>query len=383
VQRLASGEIRTEGGSAGTHAIGGSRGSADSDYDRDVVREPRAAEDFRSRRYRNPWDMSDLRTFGRASHEIAAEFRGRALSAIESMPGANDAIRKAATDIIEMHDDRDATLSRHAIITSSPEYVRAWSKMARSEANLLTAEEIRAVESSKALARAMSLTDSAGGYLAPFQLDPTVIVSSSGTLSEIRSAARVVVATSDTWNGVSAANVSWSWDAEATEVSDDAPTFAQPSIPNYKAQGFVPISIEALQDEANVAQAVGELLAGGKMDLEGSAFITGSGSGQPTGIITGLVASSPTSIVNSATTDTFAAADVYALHGALPARWRRNASWLANNLVYNKIRQFDTAGGNASGRNWETAARRCYWGGRPWKPKRWTGLSTPAKRIMG
>ena len=203
------------------------------------------------------------------------------------------------------------------------------------------------MESSKALACAMSLTDSAGGYLAPFQLDPTVIVSSSGTLSEIRSAARVVVATSDTWNGVSAANVSWSWDAEATEVSDDAATFAQPSIPNYKAQGFVPISIEALQDEANVAQAVGELLAGGKMDLEGSAFITGTGSGQPTGIITALAASSPTVIVNSATTDTFAASDVYSLHGALPARWRRNASWLANNLVYNKIRQFDTAGGNA------------------------------------
>ena len=36
---------------------------------------------------------------------------------------------------------------------------------------------------------------------------------------------------------------------------------------------------------------------------------------------------------------------MYSLHGALPARWRRNASWLANNLIYHKVRQFDTAGG--------------------------------------
>ena len=36
---------------------------------------------------------------------------------------------------------------------------------------------------------------------------------------------------------------------------------------------------------------------------------------------------------------------MYALYGALPARHRTRGSWLANNLVYNRIRQFDTAGG--------------------------------------
>ena len=47
-----------------------------------------------------------------------------------------------------------------------------------------------------------------------------------------------------------------------------------------------------------------------------------------------------------ATDDAFALADVYTLQAALPARYRANASWLANNAIYNKIRQFDTAGGN-------------------------------------
>lgn len=131
-------------------------------------------------------------------------------------------------------------------------------------------------------------------------------------------------------------------------MSDDSPSFGQPSVPIYKAAGFVPISIEGIQDMANVTQEVGKLFAEGQADLEGTALITGSGSGQPTGIVTALVASSPTVIVNAAADDTFALADVYNLQGSLPARWRRNASWLANNAIYNKIRQFDSSGGNGA-----------------------------------
>lgn len=315
-----------------------------SDYDRDAFLEPDSIEDCR---FRNPWDLSDMRTFGRDKSQVAGELRARALSAVQKMQGCNDDIRQAATHILERFDDSEkgSPLAQLCLATSSPEYMRAWVKMARNAHHTLSPEEQRAVAHAESV-RAMSLTDSAGGYLVPFQLDPTVIITSSGTYSDIRNIARIVVATGDVWNGVSSANVSWSWDAEAAEVSDDSTTFAQPSIPNYKAQGFVPISFEALQDEANVAQAVGELLAGGKMDLEGSGFITGSGTGQPTGIVTALAASSPTVVKNSATTDTFALADIYALQGALPARFRSRSAWLSNNLIYNKTRQFDTAGGN-------------------------------------
>jgi HK97 family phage major capsid protein len=285
-----------------------------------------------------------LQTFGRDPRETASELRARALSAVEHMPGANDDVRESATKVIERHDSTDSKIARHALITSSPAYLRAWAKMARDERYALTEDEVRALQEAEQF-RAMSLTDSAGGYLVPLQVDPAVIVTSSGVYSEIRAVARQVVATGDTWNGVSSAAISWSWDAEATEVSDDSPSFAQPSIPIYKAQGFVPISVEALQDAANVTEEVGKLFAEGQADLEGTALITGSGSGQPTGIVTALAASSPTVVVNAATDDTFALADVYSVHGALPARWRRNASWLANNLIYHKIRQFDTAGG--------------------------------------
>lgn len=319
---------------AGTAAAGRS------DYDRDAILEPDSVEDCR---FKNPWDLSDVRTFGRDRGEVATEMRARALSAIEKMAGANDKIREAATNILERFDSGDSKLAQLCLATSSPAYLRAWSKMARGQQHTLTQDESRALQQAEPF-RAMSLTDNAGGYLVPFQLDPTVIITSDGTRNDIRQAARQVVATGDVWNGVSSAQVSWSWDAEGSEVSDDATTFAQPSIPVYTARGFVPISIEALQDEQNVTQEVAKLLAMGKDSLEATAFTTGSGSGQPTGIVTALTGTS--SVVNAATDDTFALADVYTLQGSLPARYRANASWLANNLIYNKIRQFDTAGGN-------------------------------------
>lgn len=331
--RAASGKI-TSGRRIRVEA-GTSQGSR-ADYDRDAILEPDSIEDCR---FRNPWDLSEVRTYGRDGGEVAGELRARALSAVEKMQGASDDIRQAAATIIERFDDNKSTLARMCLATSSPAYMRAWSKLARNHQHALTAEEVRAVEA----VRAMSLTDNAGGYLVPFQLDPTVIITSAGVRNDIRSVARTVVATGDTWNGVSSTHVSWSWDAEAAEVSDDSTTFAQPSIPNYKAAGFVPISIEALEDEQNVTAEVGRLLMGGKADLEATAFITGSGSGQPTGIITALTGTS--SVVTATTDDTFAIGDVYKLQGSLAARYRPNASWLANNLIYNLIRQFDTAGG--------------------------------------
>lgn len=304
-----------------------------SDYDADPILEP---DSVQMGRFRNPWDLSEIRTFDRSPEQLRAEFRARALSAVEKMSGANPGIRAAATSIIERFDE-DSKIARMCLATSSPQYLTAWTKMAKGREASLTVEERAALE------RAMSLTDNAGGYLVPFQLDPTVIITSNGSRNQIRQVARQVVATGDVWNGVSAGAVSWSWDAEGAQVSDDTPTFASPNVPVHKAAGFVPISIEAAQDAANVTQEIGRLLAFGKDTLEATAFATGTGEGQPTGIITALAGGS--SVVPSATGDTFAVGDVYALDSALPSRHRSGASWLGHRGIYNLIRRFDTSGG--------------------------------------
>lgn len=290
-------------------------------------------------KFANPWDENEIRSFGRTRGEIGAEYRSRALSAIEKMAGTNDKRRQAMTDILETYDTEDGRLAQQALRTSSPEYMRAFVKMALGKGSTLTPAEIGAVD------RAMSLTDNAGGYLVPFQLDPTVIITSDGSYNPIRSVARTVIATGDVWNGVSSGAVSWSWDAEVTEASDDATTFAQPAISIHKAVGFVPISLEAAQDAANVAAEVGRLLAFGKETLENTAFATGSGSGQPYGIVTALAGTA--SEVAATTDNSFGLPDLYKLDEQLPARYRQRASWAAHRVIYNDIRQFDTAGGAA------------------------------------
>jgi HK97 family phage major capsid protein len=171
-----------------------------------------------------------------------------------------------------------------------------------------------------------------------------VINTSDGSRNQIRQVARQVVATGDVWNGVSAGETSWSWATEAGEVSDDASTFAQPAISIHRGEGFVPISLEALQDEANVANEVARLMASGKDTLEATAFATGSGSGEPFGIVTALNGAAPP-VIAATTNNQFGSPDVYLLDDALPARYRGNASWLANRAIYNDIRQFDTSGG--------------------------------------
>ncbi|WP_426568098.1 phage major capsid protein [Streptomyces canus] len=334
LERVRSATKATERGPAAVKVEGGTALNSRDSYDIDPILHPDSVED---RRFRNPWDLSEVRTFGRSKDAVGQELRSRALCAIEKMSGANDRVRSVATGILERWDDSDSTIAKLCLATSSPEYLRAWSKMARGHGHLISPEERTALE------RAMSLTDSAGGYLVPFQLDPTVIITANGSTNQIRQIARQVVATGDVWNGVSSGAVSWSWDAEGAEVSDDSTTFAQPTVPVYKAAGFVPISIEALEDEANVTQEVARLLAFGRDVLEAAAFATGSGAGQPTGIVTALTGTS--SVVTSTTTDTFAAADIYKVDNALPARYRGMASWLANRGVYNLVRQFDTQGG--------------------------------------
>lgn len=321
-------------------------GSSPDAMDRDPVGDPRSIERNRFARGSgaDPFDLTNVRTFDRTQEQVGAELRERALSAIERMYGMTAPVREAATKIVEQYDNHSATISRHALLTGSPEYLSAWVKMARYGPQAAQLEDGERT----AVTRAMSLADAGGGYLVPFQMDPTVIITSSGSLNDIRQAARTVVATGDVWYGVSAGEVAWSYDAEAAAVSDDTPTFAQPAINIHMARGFVPISIQAMQDEANVTAEVGRLLAFGKDTLEATKFTLGSGTGEPQGLITAISATDGTGsdrTVDVATANTIAVGDIYALHDALPGRWRRAASFLANNVIYSRVRALDTAGG--------------------------------------
>lgn len=278
----------------------------------------------------DPFDVSDISRFSPVS-----DLRARAVTAIEQCDGASDDSREAAMETLARFEDKQGSIAMRYLLTGSEAYRSAWAKMLSGRSYALTADESVAME------RAASLTDAAGGYAVPFLLDPTVILTNDGTNNPFRGISRIVRGTSDTWNGVSSAGVTASWDGEAAQVSDDAPTLAQPSIPAYKAQAFVPFSIEIEQDWAQLQSETGMMLNDAKDRLEGAAFATGSGSSQPTGIVTALVAGSRTTA--SSTSNAFVLADVYAVAEAIGPRFRRNASWVMSYPLLNDIRGFATA----------------------------------------
>jgi HK97 family phage major capsid protein len=283
------------------------------------------------------WDLDAL-----ASTRNVTELRSKALHAIERSQGMNEAVKKQATRFVESidEDDDSSKVLRHMVAVSSPDYMRAFSRYLKAGLRGQSSPEAETY-----LQRAMSLTDAAGGYAVPLPVDPTLNITGDGSANPFRQIGNVVPITTDKLRTVNAAATSFSWDGEAAEVSDDSSTFANVDITAHKAQGFIPYSIEIGQDYPGFTTQIGRLLAEGRDNLEASAFATGAGdaSNQPVGIVTALTGGSY--VIDSATTDTFAVADVYALDDGLGAKWRPMASFVAAKPIYNLVRQFDTTGG--------------------------------------
>lgn len=237
-----------------------------------------------------------------------------------------------------------AHLAQRLLLTENDAYRSAfWRLVTRTNPALLP-EQARAVQQMEdfqaAEQRAMAIgSDGAGGYGVPVLIDPTIILTAQENPNDILNLARVETITTDEWKGVSSAGVTWSFDAEAAEVSDDSPTLAQPTVPTHKAQGFIPYSIEVGGDYPNFAAEMSRLLNAGYQELLASSLTNGTGSGQPTGIVTALDANTNVEVV--VTTDgTFSAADVYKLWSELPIKYRRAASWMSSTDVMNEVRQF-------------------------------------------
>jgi HK97 family phage major capsid protein len=194
--------------------------------------------------------------------------------------------------------------------------------------------------------RAMSTTDTAGGFLIPLTLDPAVSITGNGSTNPLRAISRVVQTVTDTWNGVTAAGVVSEWTAEAAEMADASPTFGSPSIPVYKGDAFVPFSFEVGGDAVNFMQELGMLLQDGADQLTATAYTTGSGRGQPTGVITKLVASAGSvPLIPAATPETLTASDVFNVQNAMPPRFQPRPVWHGNLSILNSIRALETTNG--------------------------------------
>ena len=287
---------------------------------------------------------------------IAGQARDEALRAIEARSAA---LGSAATDRLDalIRRDRLGVDARYVAAVSSEAYERAFgAKLTGSTgmAALLSPDEAEAVQAVEraGLERALVVGDPPNaGYPVPATIDPTIALSSDGALSPLRELANVVTATSAEWRGVTSEGVTAAFAKEGTEVDDGTPTLAGPSIKPEKAHAFVPASIELTQDWTSLQVQLARLFADAKDVLEASKFLTGSGTDEPLGLLTGLLdigsgSGDPDPLMYSAAGDTLALADVYALQEALGARWQPNATWLSSLGIANKVDQLSGGPGS-------------------------------------
>lgn len=191
-------------------------------------------------------------------------------------------------------------------------------------------------------------TNTQGGFFVPFYLDPTIMLDSDGSANVVRQLARVVTLSpgqGNTWHGISSAGAAGSWDAELAEVSDDSPSFGEPSIPLNTPRTFIKASFQAVEDIPDLATEMTMMFADARDVLEGAAHCTGTGANdQPTGIVTALDANTNVEVI-STTAATIGVVDINGLLRAVPQRYRRNAQWLMNDVYADAIQQLGTAVG--------------------------------------
>lgn len=327
-------------------------------------------------RHVDPWD-GDVQTHLLRSVWNKGPFDegdtiSRAQAAIDGAPRhVNDAAKERLHDLLEVDNRHTPLIARHMMMTGSPQYHDDFRQYVASRGAYIT-DLLRA---------AMSLTDSAGGFLVPFTLDPTIILTNAGIAGPIRSISTIKTIATDTWNGVTSAGVSAEWTAEGVEAADASPTFAQPTITPKKADAWVFGSYEVLAD-SGFASELGRLLADAKVRLEEAAFATANvGATRPRGVVA-AVAAVTASIVTAAATNAYAVGDVYSVSDALRPRDASQASWIGNKKVFSLTRRFDTAGGGSFWANLGMGRPQALLGQPVYECSTMTGVVTTGANIL-
>lgn len=274
---------------------------------------------------------------GRLRYARPEDIRSRALQAAERVSydgpfrGHAAGMRERAQHLIDTVEGADALF----LATSSPAYMSAFRSWLESKGQpVYTAEEAAAVRAS------MSLTSANGGYVLPFLLDPTLITTGAATKNPVRRIARVEAGTQNIWHGVTVSNVTTAWKGEGSAFTDGSPTTGGIAITAAMLTAYVTASYELFQD-SNLQGQLPEVISMSIDFAESAAFLTGSGSTAPKGVIT-AVSGTAQSLVTCTTRGTFdntSGVDTFALVNAIAPRYEDTAQLVANKVTLNKIRQ--------------------------------------------
>ena len=204
---------------------------------------------------------------------------------------------------------------------------------------------IRMKDPDRSILNALQIgTDSEGGYLVPDEFEKTLV----DALQEnniFRSLAHVIQTTSgDRKIPVVASHGSASWiDEEGAYVeSDDA--FGQITIGAYKLGTMIKVSEELLNDSVfDIENYLATEFARRIGNKEEEAFISGNGTGKPTGILASTGGAELG--VTSASATAITVDELINLYHSLAVPYRKNAVWLMNDSTIQHIRKLKDGNG--------------------------------------
>lgn len=195
--------------------------------------------------------------------------------------------------------------------------------------------------------RVLSKAASGGGYMVPTDTAQMIVAASraGGVLGAL--AQNFETGSGDTFNvPLAGTHGTAVWLAESGGYTPSDETITQQALGAFKAATKIIVSEELLADEAvELDRYLAGELGGRLAALQETAFAGGDGSGKPLGIVH---ASSPYTVVNAATgsSTAFKLADLVAVFKALPAAYRRTATWVINADDFASLCALaDTAGG--------------------------------------
>ena len=186
--------------------------------------------------------------------------------------------------------------------------------------------------------------DSEGGYLVPDEFERT-LVTSLADQNVMRGLVKVIQTTSgDRKIPVVSTHGTATWLDEGAPYSESDEAFSQVSLSAFKLGTFLKISEELLNDSAfDVETYLAGEFARRIGAAEEEAFLVGTGTGKPTGLL--HASSGAQSSVTAAKATEITADELIDLHYSLRAPYRKNAVWLTNDTTVKAIRQLKDANG--------------------------------------
>jgi HK97 family phage major capsid protein len=168
--------------------------------------------------------------------------RERALRIIDNRT-ATAHMTAGEKDQVERQVRIDTTVARRVLVTENEHYRSAFAKaVTNPQATLYLDDDERKAMRAWDEFRAMSEgTTTAGGFGIPVFIDPSIIMTAQATNNPFLQICRQVNVNTKQWLGVSSAGVSWSFDTEASAVSNDSPTLAQPQAQCLHGPRFHPL----------------------------------------------------------------------------------------------------------------------------------------------